>query len=76
MCEESPYIVVADNIVNRTSEVNTFQTKKKAINFKIWHRRLGHAGAKTITGMINSSLMDGLEVTEHTELKCHISEIW
>jgi len=25
------YIVVADNVINRTSKVNTFQTKRKAI---------------------------------------------
>jgi len=63
------YIVVADNVVNGTSEVNTFQTKRKAMTFEVWHRRLGHAGAKTITGMINSGLVDGLEVTGPTELK-------
>jgi len=63
------YIVVADNVVNGTSEVNTFQTKRKAMTFEVWHRRLGHAGAETITGMINSGLVDGLEVTGPTELK-------
>jgi len=30
---------------------------------------LGHAGAETIMGMINSGLVDGLEVTGPTELK-------
>jgi len=49
------YIVVADNVVNGTSEVNTFQTKRKAMTFEVWHRRLGHAGAETITGMLLSS---------------------
>jgi len=63
------YIVVADNVINGTSEVNTFQTKRKAMTFEVWYRRLGHAGAKTITGMINSGLVDGLEVTGPTELK-------
>jgi len=63
------YIVAADNIVNGTSKVNTFQTKRKAMTFKVWHRRLGHAGAETITGMINNQLVDGLEVTGPTELK-------
>jgi len=63
------YIVVADNIINRTSKVNTFQTKRKAMTFEVWHRRLGHASAETITGMINCGLVDGLEVTEPTELK-------
>ena len=29
------YIVVADNIVNGTSEVNTFQTKRKAMTFEV-----------------------------------------
>jgi len=63
------YIVVADNVVNGTSKVNTFQTKRKAMTFEVWHRKLGHAGAKTITGMINSGLVDGLEVIGPTELK-------
>jgi len=54
------YIVTADNIVNGTSEVNTFQTKKKAMTFEVWHRRLGYTGAETIMGMINNGLMDGL----------------
>jgi len=63
------YIVVADNVINRTSEVNTFQTKRKAMTFEVWHRRLGHASAETITGMINCGLVDGLEVTEPTKLK-------
>ena len=63
------YIVAADNVVNGTSEVNTFQTKRKAMNFEVWHRRLGYAGAKTIMGMINSGLVDSLEVTGLTELK-------
>ena len=54
------YIVAADNIVNGTSEVNTFQTKRKAMTFEVWHRRLGHAGTETITGMINSGLVDSL----------------
>jgi len=63
------YIVAADNVVNGTSEVNTFQTKRKAMTFEIWHRRLGHAGAKTIMGIINSGLVDGLEVIGPTELK-------
>jgi len=54
------YIVVADNVVNGTSEVNTFQTKRKAMTFEVWHRRLGHAGTETITGMINSGLVDSL----------------
>jgi len=63
------YIVAADNVINGTSEVNTFQTKRKVMTFEVWHRRLGHAGAETITGMINSGLVDGLEVTGPTELK-------
>jgi len=63
------YIVAADNIVNGISKVNPFQTKRKAMTFEVWHRRLGHAGAETIMGMINSGLVDGLEVTGSTELK-------
>jgi len=39
------------------------------MTFEVWHRRLGHAGAETITGMINSGLVNGLEVTGPTELK-------
>jgi len=63
------YIMAADNVINGTSEVNTFQTKRKAMTFEVWHRRLGYAGAKTIMGMINSGLVDSLEVTGPTELK-------
>jgi len=69
MKRDGLYIVVADNIVNGTSKVNTFQTKRKAMTFEVWYRRLGHAGAETITGMINSGLVDSLEVTGPTELK-------
>ena len=29
------YIVVADNVVNGTSEVNTFQTKRKVMTFEV-----------------------------------------
>jgi len=39
------------------------------MTFEVWHRKLGHAGAETITGIINSGLVDGLEVTGPTELK-------
>jgi len=39
------------------------------MTFEVWYRRLGHAGAETITGIINSGLVNGLEVTGPTELK-------
>jgi hypothetical protein len=53
---------------NRT-EVNTFQTRRKAVPFDIWHRRLGHVGTDTITKMVSGGLVDGLEVTGPTEMK-------
>jgi len=69
------YIVAADNVINGTSKVNTFQTKRKAMTFEVWHRRLGHVGAKTITGMINSGLVDSSEVTGPAELKALYKDI-
>jgi hypothetical protein len=51
------------------TEANTFQAKRKAMPFEIWHRRLGHIGSEVIGRMVHEGLVDGLEVDGLMEMK-------
>ena len=47
--------------VNRAlMEIFITQSKRQAVSFDTWHRRLGHAGAESICNMISGKLVDEL----------------
>lgn len=61
------YVVVTTD--SSRPEAHISQSKRQAVAFDIWHRRLGHAGADTIKRMIKGNLVDGVEVVGPTEMK-------
>ncbi|KAF7770864.1 hypothetical protein Agabi119p4_6838 [Agaricus bisporus var. burnettii] len=48
---------------------NAIQTKRKAVPFEIWHRRLGHVGVEVLKRMTRDKLVDGLNVEGDAEMK-------